>query len=111
MKAQRAAAAAAKAETAAVEVSIIAGSHSSFASINKQLKDKERVRAAAANPSLKQMVDTGKLKKLAFGFNSLTVHRMLLNVCSSAAFRTERYRRLGRRDVPLMVLICETWAC
>ncbi|CDJ42303.1 LOC496282 protein, related [Eimeria tenella] len=59
VKAQRAAAAAAKAETAAVEVSIIAGSHSSFASINKQLKDKERVRAAAANPSLKQMVDTG----------------------------------------------------
>ncbi|KAL8430693.1 hypothetical protein Efla_003675 [Eimeria flavescens] len=60
VKAQRAAAAVVAAETAAVDVSIIPGAHASYLSINKQLRDKERVRAAAANPSLKQMIDNGK---------------------------------------------------
>ncbi|OEH77303.1 hypothetical protein cyc_04347 [Cyclospora cayetanensis] len=60
VKAQRAAAAVGATATSSVSVSIIPGAHASYLSINKQLGDKERVRAAAANPSLRQMIDSGK---------------------------------------------------
>ncbi|XP_026191000.1 MIP18 family protein galla-1 [Cyclospora cayetanensis] len=59
VKAQRAAAAVGATATSSVSVSIIPGAHASYLSINKQLGDKERVRAAAANPSLRQMIDSG----------------------------------------------------
>lgn len=40
-----------------VDVRITEGGHSSEASVNKQLADKERVAAALENPNLRNMVD------------------------------------------------------
>ena len=79
VKAQRAAAAAVATGTAAVDVFILPGTHASYVSVNKQLRDKERVRAAAANPSLKQMIDTGKyirgpLNPKPFNTNAAQMH-------------------------------------